>query len=106
VVVVTRYFGGTRLGTGGLVRAYGGVAAAALSKAILKTVYLKKDIICEFSYDMTPVVMNALEKFNGEITSSRYDKDVRVTISVRSARSAEFQAFLIERSSGNIKIRK
>jgi uncharacterized YigZ family protein len=106
VVVVTRYFGGTKLGTGGLIRAYGGVTAAALAKATLKTVYLKESIVCKYSYDMTPIVMNALEKFNGEMTLSRYDVDVTATISVRSSRSAEFQAFLIERSSGNILVRQ
>lgn len=51
LVVVTRYFGGTKLGTGGLVRAYSSVAKDALSKAGNRTMYITEQIGIELPLD-------------------------------------------------------
>lgn len=49
-VLVIRYFGGIKLGTGGLVRAYGGSAAKCLQQAPREEIIPTKTIICEASF--------------------------------------------------------
>ncbi len=64
LVVVTRYFGGIKLGTGGLVRAYTDATNEVLSE--LETV-LKEDVVeaeLNISYSMEPLVRNHLEKLS------------------------------------------
>jgi putative IMPACT (imprinted ancient) family translation regulator len=61
VVVVTRWFGGTRLGVGGLVRAYGDAAAAALALAPKREGRPALRVRIRYPYDCTAAVMRALE---------------------------------------------
>lgn len=60
-MVVTRYFGGTRLGIGGLVRAYGEAAAAALSAAPRRHGIPARRVVIRYPYAHTAAVMRALE---------------------------------------------
>ncbi len=57
IVVVSRIFGGTKLGVGGLVRAYGGAAAAALERAQIVVVAPKTRMRIEYPY----VCSNAIQ---------------------------------------------
>jgi len=61
VVVVTRYFGGTKLGVGGLVRAYGEAAAAALGAAPLRAGISVVRLRVRYDYADTAAVMRSLE---------------------------------------------
>jgi len=61
VVVVTRHFGGTKLGVGGLIRAYGEAAAAALADAPKREGIEAVTLRVRFSYGHTAAVMRVLE---------------------------------------------
>lgn len=61
-VVVTRYFGGTRLGVGGLVRAYGEAAAAALAQAPGRLGVPARRVRVRYGYAYTAAVMRAIER--------------------------------------------
>jgi putative IMPACT (imprinted ancient) family translation regulator len=62
VVIVTRYYGGTKLGVGGLVRAYGDAAALALEVAPKRTGTPAARLAVEYGYEHTAAVMRTLER--------------------------------------------
>jgi uncharacterized YigZ family protein len=62
IVVVTRWFGGTKLGVGGLVRAYGDAAALAIAAAPKRVGTPAVRLSVEYGYEHTAAVMRALER--------------------------------------------
>ncbi|KAL3524896.1 hypothetical protein ACH5RR_013268 [Cinchona calisaya] len=73
MVVVIRYFGGIKLGTGGLVRAYGGVAAECLRNAPTCLVKSKVPMGLEIPYDLLGVLYHQLQSFQAEDIKQDYD---------------------------------
>ncbi|KAK4430526.1 IMPACT family member in pol 5'region [Sesamum alatum] len=73
MVVVIRYFGGIKLGTGGLVRAYGGVAAECLRNAPTCVVKSKVPMGLEVPYDLLGVLYHQLQSFQVEDIRQDYD---------------------------------
>lgn len=80
LVVVTRYFGGILLGTGGLVRAYSGAVEKALEKAIIveKTKGYEAKLVVKYSD--VEALKYFLEKINIKITNIEYLENVEFTI--------------------------
>ena len=76
VVVVTRYFGGTLLGTGGLVRAYGGAAALALQKARVVTMQVVVPGVWRVSYAQYEQALRILEECGARLDDTRFEADV------------------------------
>jgi uncharacterized YigZ family protein len=106
ILVVVRYFGGTKLGTGGLAHAYGGVAAAALQKAEVLTKFLTETLMLTFPHHQTGNVMNAVSQHSVRVTDSLYDEDVHLTIEVRRSSVDAFLAQVVNATRGNIDIRR
>ncbi|OUZ99789.1 Impact [Macleaya cordata] len=73
MVVVIRYFGGIKLGTGGLVRAYGGVTSECLKNAPTCLVKSKVLIGMEVPFDLLGVVYHQLQSFHVEDINQDYD---------------------------------
>jgi uncharacterized YigZ family protein len=73
VCVVTRYFGGTKLGTGGLVRAYGDAARLAIAEAVPVVRTLVKTLRIAFAHERTGVVYRVLDEFGLHLESGDYD---------------------------------
>ncbi|KAL1823490.1 hypothetical protein ACET3Z_010268 [Daucus carota] len=73
MVVVIRYFGGIKLGTGGLVRAYGGVASECLRSAPTCLVKSKIPMGLEVTYDLLGVLYHQLQHFQVEDIEQNYD---------------------------------
>jgi len=73
VCVVTRYFGGTKLGTGGLARAYGDAAREAITAAPLATRTIVQELSLDFDHDRTGTVYRALEEFHLHLVPATYD---------------------------------
>jgi len=73
LVVVVRYFGGTKLGVGGLISAYKIAAEDALNKAII----LEKEVVIPFSllydYNATPEVMRLVKEFDLSISEQTFN---------------------------------
>ena len=74
--VVVRYFGGIKLGTGGLVKAYSDSVKEALAQATLTTVSLWKEYVLTFDYPWIGKIDAALHRMDCQIESKDYDQKV------------------------------
>ncbi len=104
VVVVTRYFGGTKLGTGGLIRAYGGAAAAALELAEVAERRVVETLSITFSYDASGAVKGVLAAFGLEPTSAAYGAEVRMEVAVPVEETDRLRTALSDATRGRIGI--
>lgn len=102
LVIVTRYFGGTKLGTGGLARAYGGAAESLLAKAETVTRFVTKSVSITFPHDQIGNVMHCISKSGARIEDTTYDDDVHLNLSVRESLIDQVRKQLVEATSGNI----
>lgn len=82
VVVVTRYFGGKKLGKRGLIEAYGEVARKALEKAgrVVKVITRQAELVC--TYAGLDRVLKFLNSCGGRVLAADYGEEVRLTIEV------------------------
>ena len=85
LIVVVRYFGGTKLGTSGLINAYRSAAAAALGKASIVKKYVCDMYSLTFGYDIMPDVMNAIKKHNIEIVEQVFEHHAFLKIAIRQS---------------------
>lgn len=67
LVGVVRWYGGTKLGVGGLVRAYGGTASLALEDAAVRTIIPSAQLIVSVPHDWTGTVYTLSERFGAQI---------------------------------------
>ena len=101
-VVVTRYFGGTLLGKGGLVRAYTEatqLVVQAVSRARRVTVHL---VVLALPYPLLERVRLLATRHNGQITDETFAADVTMTLRFPVDEFSDFQAALQELSSGSL----
>ena len=82
LVISVRYFGGTKLGTGGLIKAYGQSASDTLNEAKIKTVVKgdKLQFIC--SYEHHPVVAHCVNQYDLISFSQEFTETVRINLEV------------------------
>lgn len=100
VVVVTRYFGGTLLGKGGLVRAYSGGVQLAL-ETVPRTERIPKawlDVVLTYDY-VTPI-KRLLPQFSADIVAEEYALDVTFRLETPEEQSDALVAALTELTSG------
>ncbi|MGZ5243214.1 MAG: IMPACT family protein [Bacteroidia bacterium] len=74
LIVVVRYFGGTKLGIPGLIHAYKTAAADALEMAILAEDFEKEQIALKTTYQKLSDLQNFLKKRNVEIIAQQFDE--------------------------------
>lgn len=99
-VVVTRYFGGIKLGTGGLVRAYTKGAKIALEAAGLITKVLYQVIVVSVDYTMLGALQNQLRLKQYDTKDIVYDEMVHLHVWVAEDDVADFKAQIIEWTNG------
>ena len=106
LVIVTRYFGGTKLGTGGLVKAYSESAKLAVTSSGIKENFLtdKYRVEIEFSlYDRINLIVN---KIGTKVVGSDFSDSVTLTLEIRKSLSSRLCEDITELSSGKAKIEK
>lgn len=104
VVVVTRYFGGTKLGTGGLIRAYGSCALAALNKATITESYPQVTLRLLFPYNLTNTAQYLVKKFGANVLERGFEEQSSLVIQLRTTEEADFRDEVKNGSSGKIEI--
>ncbi|MCR5090431.1 MAG: IMPACT family protein [Oscillospiraceae bacterium] len=100
--VVTRYFGGVLLGTGGLSRAYAGAAKEALLDAGVRVRRELAEISLRVPYGMLERMKKLLEDAGAEITGAEYGADVGLTAKVAAEDAAAVASRIVEESAGRI----
>lgn len=104
VVVVTRYFGGILLGTGGLVRAYGKSAKEGILAAqiIEMDLYSNVSIICDYS--ISSKIQYELETNSYIINDIEYTDKVTFKVYIKETQKEIFQKNIVNISNNNAKI--
>lgn len=102
--VVTRYFGGTKLGTGGLARAYADAAKLAIEDAEIRTVYHMKELRLTYSFDDMSGVERMIAKYGAEKIASEYSDTVEMQIAIRESLAREFIEEAIEAFAGRLRV--
>lgn len=88
LIVSVRYFGGTKLGVGGLIHAYRNSAQLALEASHIVEKTINIDYQLTFGYDMMNKVMRIIKEKNLNITSQQLELDCTYIISVRKKEAA------------------
>ena len=104
-VVVTRYFGGIKLGTGGLTRAYGGSVSECLDKAEISEMCFADYISLYFSYDGYSKLLKFTEKEKIPVLNTEFTDRVKADIAVREELTEEYKNKLNDLFCGNIEIK-
>jgi uncharacterized YigZ family protein len=86
LVVVVRYFGGTLLGTGGLVKAYGNAAADVLRNSVLVEKTINTIFNLSFDYGVMNNVMQIIKEENLEQLNQNFDLKCKIVLSVRNSK--------------------
>ncbi|APZ49437.1 YigZ family protein [Jeotgalibaca sp. PTS2502] len=100
--VVTRYFGGTKLGAGGLIRAYGKSVSSALRSIGLVERSLQIPLVCTVSYSASGKLENYLLQSTYPLIDTIYTDTVSFKVGVKTAEVEQFQAELIDLMNGQI----
>lgn len=105
-VVVTRYFGGIKLGAGGLVRAYSGSAAENLDAAQKVLYGLCSEIKITVDYPLVDMAMRFFTEVKADLIDTEYLNEVIFTVAVKRAEEEEFISAVINRLNGKLKHEK
>lgn len=92
VVAVIRYFGGIKLGTGGLTKAYGQAAKQVIAQATLVPWIEMREVKLTLAYPQLQLLEYQLKQHNGEILTQDFTDSVKLTIRVPKTAVAELLA--------------
>ena len=107
MVVVTRFFGGVKLGVGGLVRAYGGITSRCLQQANCIEELPRSSMRLEVPFDSVGVVHQLIKDRPIEKLAEDYlDHCVRFKLSVQEDNIEDFTQSIIDLTSGKAVVRK
>lgn len=104
VLVTTRYFGGTKLGKGGLVRAYTESAQTALELLKTTTKASKLGVKIKTPYHLYTVIKNAINAYGGEMINEVFEEEVVLTAEMLEETNPLFVTEVANLSSGQLKV--
>jgi uncharacterized YigZ family protein len=104
--VVVRYYGGILLGTGGLVKAYGGGVHQALAELTTQRKTPLTEYTLQCDYGQLSGVEALLAQFSGKIVSSDYQADVHLKVALPQAELTAFSTKLADFSRGSLQLRR
>lgn len=105
-VVVTRYFGGIKLGAGGLVRAYSGCVAENLKEAPKVSFEPCVESLYSVDYPLADSAIRFFGEVGVNVLNCEYLNEVNFSVAVRKSEEQTFTAELLNRLCGKVKIQK
>lgn len=105
-VVVTRYFGGTLLGAGGLIRAYSHGSKIAVESGNIITMAPCKIVSCLVDYSFYDRMNILLTEFNANVENSDFADKINITFSLKADLVEELNSRLIEISNGKYSLKE
>ena len=106
VVAVVRYFGGVKLGAGGLVRAYSSSAAENLDGADIRSLEMCKEYQITVDYTGIDGVQKYLATNECELLSTDYGEKVGFLVAVKKSRAEEFKIALVDFMQGRVELKE
>jgi uncharacterized YigZ family protein len=107
MVVVTRHFGGIKLGAGGLVRAYGGAAARAIDQAGIVTLERTLECVIEAEFALTGPVHAALDACGAHKVDEQFNPEgISIRAEVTETAWPELRAVLQDATRGAARVRR
>ena len=106
IAIVVRYFGGTKLGTGGLTRAYAQATIEMLDKAEIVERFICDTLSFTIPFQLYDRLLRIIHTGQYTIANQEFAEDVSMVIEIRKSKTDLFRNQLIELSGGKIVIEK
>lgn len=106
VVAVVRYFGGTKLGTGGLQRAYSDAVTGVLEHLPTRPFVSRKVLQLQFDYALESLVRHILSRYDVQADEPEYQQQVSLNLAVAENQTEELINELTNHSAGAVKINR
>lgn len=108
LIVVVRYFGGVKLGVGGLISAYKAAAEDALNRCVIIEKEILQGYVIEYPYVSTPDVMKLVKEFDLVMHNQSFEEECKmeVSISIRLKTSFEEKVQLLNARGVKISIKE
>lgn len=104
LAVVVRYFGGVKLGAGGLVRAYSGAVSDAVNQAQLTQVVPKIELKISVDFAREAKVRHLVAQYNGQILNADYAAEVSLDIKLEQNQQHAFITQIINETAGSARV--
>ncbi len=106
LAVVVRYFGGIKLGAGGLVRAYSNAVSNAVNKAQLKQITPNVELEIHADFARETKIRHLVHQYGGQVVAMDYDAGVTLHIRMEEAQAALFIQQITNETAGNARINR
>jgi len=104
VCVTTRYFGGVKLGTGGLVKAYTQAVQACLETLETEFLIPKKILKIHLPYRLYDIVKHHLLNYEHSILNENFSEEIEIILEIQEEDDTHFQSSLIDKTSAQVRI--
>lgn len=104
-IVVTRYFGGIKLGAGGLIRAYSNSASNAIENIGIVKLVLMKKLHLGIEYNQVDKLTYYLNNHAIPISNTEYTDQVTITVAIENSLITSFQNEIIELLNGHVQFK-
>ena len=105
LIIVIRYFGGSKLGIPGLIHAYGAAAEDAIDNAKLKPFMEKKRLLITYPYEFEGLMKSILQENRVEVMHEDFGEKIKIRLEINVEIADIFLDSIQELSSGSVKVK-